>query len=74
MREPGEDDAGEYWHMASVQAHPRDNCGCPKPGDCYGTRGWHLNSAGAAYERCPRAATVKHTSKPKERRERRGSP
>lgn len=57
MREPGEDDAGEYWHTAQVAAHPLDNCGCPKPPDCYGTRGWHFNAAGEAYERCPKAAS-----------------
>lgn len=53
MREPGEDD-GEYWQLsAPPQAHPLDKCACPKAEGHYGTRGWHFNEQGAAYERCP---------------------
>lgn len=60
MREPGEDDEGEYWQLTPPpQAHPLDTCNCAKPAECYGSRGWHFNAAGAVYERC--VATVKRS-------------
>lgn len=59
MREPGEDDAGEYWQLTPPpQAHPLDTCNCAKPAECYGSRGWHFNAADAAYERCLKYAPM----------------
>lgn len=70
MREPGEDDGGEYWELTPPpQEHPLNVCSCPKPEGCYGRWGWHFNAEGSAVEHCPAyAAAVKRNGTPTKKR------